>query len=163
MNFPQSCRFLEAGPGRGVALCCPLPAAEHRGASRRWGLAAVGPRQRAAQGPLRPETVAGNNPFLLHVALHVLQGVKAKVSFPQVLLNHGWDNRQARGIHINVRMLYGTFIIIYIFYLYYLYLSLIIVLFCTCTTRCNKSNAYSGSNSGSRRTPSSPTGAPERI
>ena len=39
--------------------------------------------------------IAGNNPFLLHVAVHVLQGVKAKVAFPQFLLNHGLDNPTA--------------------------------------------------------------------
>ena len=44
------------------AACCPLPAAE-----------AVVPRQRAAG--LQRETIAGNNPFLLHVVVHVLQGV----------------------------------------------------------------------------------------
>ena len=32
------------------------------------------------------------NPFLLNVIVHVLQGVKAKVPFPQFLLNHGGDN-----------------------------------------------------------------------
>ena len=32
------------------------------------------------------------NPFLLNVMVHVLQGVKAKVPFPQFLLNHGGDN-----------------------------------------------------------------------
>ena len=31
------------------------------------------------------------NPFLLNVMVHVLQGVKAKVPFPQFLLNHGGD------------------------------------------------------------------------
>ena len=35
------------------------------------------------------ETISGNNPFLLHVVVHVLQGVKAKVPLPQFLLNHG--------------------------------------------------------------------------
>ena len=41
----------------------------------------------------RRETIAGNNPFLLYVAVHSgLQGVKAKVPFPQFLLNHGSDN-----------------------------------------------------------------------
>ena len=44
-------------------------------------------RQRAAG--LRRETIAGNNPFLLHVVVHVLQGDKAKVPFPKFLLNHG--------------------------------------------------------------------------
>ena len=32
------------------------------------------------------------NPFLLNFMVHVLQGVKAKVPFPQFLLNHGGDN-----------------------------------------------------------------------
>ena len=31
----------------------------------------------------------GHNPFLLHVVVHVLQGVKAKVLFPLFLLHHG--------------------------------------------------------------------------
>ena len=34
---------------------------------------------------LQWETIAGINPFLLHVAVYVLKGVKAKVPFP----NHG--------------------------------------------------------------------------
>ena len=38
---------------------------------------------------LKWETIAGNNPFLVHVAAHVFQGVKAKVPFPQFILNHG--------------------------------------------------------------------------
>ena len=45
---------------------CLLPAAG------RWCLAAAGGRQ--------------------HVAVHVLQGAKAKVPYPQFFLNHGWDN-----------------------------------------------------------------------
>ena len=32
------------------------------------------------------------NPFLLNVMVHVLQGVQAKVPFPQFHLNHGGDN-----------------------------------------------------------------------
>ena len=48
---------------------------------------AVVPWQREAG--LKRETFAGNNPFLLHVVVHVLQGVKAKVPFTQFLLNHG--------------------------------------------------------------------------
>ena len=53
------------------------------GASRRRCLVAVVPGgggQRAAG--LQWETIAANNPFLLHVVVHVLQGVKAKVPFP---------------------------------------------------------------------------------
>ena len=53
----------------------------------RWCLVVVVPRQWAAG--LRRETIAGNNPFLLHVMVHVLQGVKAKVPFPQFRLNNG--------------------------------------------------------------------------
>ena len=45
---------------------------------------AVVPRHRAAG--LRQERTTGNNPFLLHVAVHVLQGDKGKVPFPQFLL-----------------------------------------------------------------------------
>ena len=48
--------------------------------ARDWGGGALG---------LRQEAIAGNNSFLLHVAVHVLQGVKAKVPLPQFLLNHG--------------------------------------------------------------------------
>ena len=32
------------------------------------------------------------NPFLLNVMVHVLEGVIAKVPFPQFHLNHGGDN-----------------------------------------------------------------------
>ena len=49
----------------------------------RWCLAAV---------RLRRETIVGNNPFLLHLALHVVQGVEGKVPSPQFLLHHGWEN-----------------------------------------------------------------------
>ena len=61
---------------------------------RRWCPAAAavvpsggsgsGLRQRVAG--LRQERIAGNDPFLLHFAVHVglLQGVKAKVPFPQM-------------------------------------------------------------------------------
>ena len=35
------------------------------------------------------ETFAANNPFLLHVVVHVLEGVKAKVPSPQFILNFG--------------------------------------------------------------------------
>ena len=48
---------------------------------------AVVPRQREAG--LKRETFAANNPFLLHVVVHVLEGVKDKVPFPQFILNHG--------------------------------------------------------------------------
>ena len=48
---------------------------------------AVVPRQQEAG--LKRETFAGNNPFLLDVVVHVLQGVKAKIIFPQFILNHG--------------------------------------------------------------------------
>ena len=96
MSFPQTCRFLEAGQGGGWGcgpeqLVATVPCASV-GASA----AAVVPRggcalrQRAAGH--RRETIAGNNPFLLHVVVHVLQGVKAKVPFPQFILHHGWDN-----------------------------------------------------------------------
>ena len=46
------------------------------------GASVLGSRQWAAGSGHRRETIAGNNPFLLHVAVHVLQGVKAKVPFP---------------------------------------------------------------------------------
>ena len=48
---------------------------------------AVVPRQREAG--LKRETFASNNPFLLHVVVHVLEGVKAKVPSPQFILNLG--------------------------------------------------------------------------
>ena len=51
------------------------------------GQQAAGSRQREAG--LKRETIAANNPFLLHVVVHVLHGVKTKVPFPQFLLNHG--------------------------------------------------------------------------
>ena len=39
------------------------------------------------------ETIPGTNPFLLHVTVQSgHQRVKAKVPFPQLLLNHGRDN-----------------------------------------------------------------------
>ena len=38
---------------------------------------------------LKLETFAANNPFLLHVVVHVLEGVKAKVPSPQFILNLG--------------------------------------------------------------------------
>ena len=38
---------------------------------------------------LKRETFAANNPFLLHVVVHVLEGVKAKVPSPQFILNLG--------------------------------------------------------------------------
>ena len=41
----------------------------------------------------RGETIPGNNSFLFHVVVQSgLQGVKAKIPFPQFLLNHGRDN-----------------------------------------------------------------------
>ena len=63
------------------------------GAWQRWCLAAVvlssgGASLQRAAG-FRRETIPGNNPFLLHVAVHVLQGVRAKVPFPQFPLNYG--------------------------------------------------------------------------
>jgi hypothetical protein len=41
------------------------------------------------KGMLPVIAIAGNNPFLLHVTVYVLQGVKAKVPFAQFLLSHG--------------------------------------------------------------------------
>ncbi|CAL8388311.1 unnamed protein product [Boreogadus saida] len=38
---------------------------------------------------LKRETFAANNPFLLHVVVHVLEGVKAKVPSPQFIPNLG--------------------------------------------------------------------------
>ncbi|CAL8388482.1 unnamed protein product [Gadus morhua 'NCC'] len=50
-----------------------------------WCLAAVVPRGGGASSAgLWRETIAGNNPFFLHVAVHVLQGVKAEVPFPPI-------------------------------------------------------------------------------
>jgi hypothetical protein len=39
----------------------------------------------ASAAGLRRETIAGSYPFLLHVAVQELEGVKAKVPFPQFL------------------------------------------------------------------------------
>ena len=50
---------------------------------------AVDPRQRGSGGKQSRSTITGNNPFLLHVTVNVLQGVEAIVLFPQFLLNHG--------------------------------------------------------------------------
>ncbi|CAL8338343.1 unnamed protein product [Boreogadus saida] len=58
-------------------------------AGQRLGTSASGGSPSAG---LKRETFAANNPFLLHVVVHVLEGVKAKVPFPQFLLNHGSDN-----------------------------------------------------------------------
>ena len=60
----------------------PLPSPPAAGSAE-----AVVPWQREAG--LKQETNEGNNPFRLHLVVHVLQGVKAKVPFPQLLLNHG--------------------------------------------------------------------------
>ncbi|CAL8388404.1 unnamed protein product [Boreogadus saida] len=38
---------------------------------------------------LKRETFAANDPFLLHVVVHVLEGVKAKVPSPQFILKLG--------------------------------------------------------------------------
>ena len=53
-----------------------------------WGWS-LGSGPLAAGSGLRRETFAANNPFRLHVVVHVLEGVKAKVPFPQFILNHG--------------------------------------------------------------------------
>ena len=56
-------------------------------AGQRLGTSAGGP-----SAGLKLETFAANNPFLLHVVVHVLDGVKAKVPSPQLILNLAWDN-----------------------------------------------------------------------
>jgi hypothetical protein len=55
-------------------------------APRRWSLGS-GPL--ATGSGLKRETFAANKPFHLHVVVHVLEGVKAKVPFPKFILNHG--------------------------------------------------------------------------
>ena len=64
-----------------------IVAGQRLGTSASCSAEAVVPRQREAG--LKQETFAANNPFLLHVVVHVLEGVKAKVPFPQFILNHG--------------------------------------------------------------------------
>ncbi|CAL8314471.1 unnamed protein product [Boreogadus saida] len=55
-------------------------------AGQRLGTSASGGGPSAG---LKRETFAANNPFLLHVVVHVLEGVKAKVPSPQLILNLG--------------------------------------------------------------------------
>ncbi|CAL8234849.1 unnamed protein product [Boreogadus saida] len=55
-------------------------------AGQRLGTSASGGGPSAG---LKRETFAANNPFLLHVVVHVLEGVKAKVPSPQFILNLG--------------------------------------------------------------------------
>ena len=51
------------------------------------------PELSSAVPPGGRQTILGNNPVLLHVAVQSgLQGVKAKVNFPRFLLHHGRDN-----------------------------------------------------------------------
>ena len=57
-----------------------IVAGQRLGTSASCSAEAVVPRQREAG--LKWETFAANNPFLLHVVVHVLEGVKAKVPFP---------------------------------------------------------------------------------
>ena len=64
-----------------------IVAGQRLGTSASCSAEAVVPRQREAG--LKRETFAANNPFLLHVVVHVLEGVKAKVPLPQFILNHG--------------------------------------------------------------------------
>ncbi|CAL8321932.1 unnamed protein product [Boreogadus saida] len=64
-----------------------IVAGQRLGTSASCSAEAVVPRQREAG--LKRETLAANNPFLLHVVVHVLEGVKAKVNLPQFILNHG--------------------------------------------------------------------------
>ena len=70
-----------------VTRGCLLTEPRCRGTTASCSAEAVVPRQREAG--LKWGTFAANNPFLLHVVVHVLQGVKAKVPFPQYLLNYG--------------------------------------------------------------------------
>ncbi|CAL8321476.1 unnamed protein product [Boreogadus saida] len=76
--------------GEGVALSSLRPRGKRLGSTascsgqhRGGGPSAAGSGEREAG--LEWETIAGNNPFLLHVGVHVLQGVKAKAPFPQFL------------------------------------------------------------------------------
>ena len=55
-------------------------------AGQRLGTSASGGGPSAG---LKRETFASNNPFLLHVVVHVFEGVKAKVPSPQFILNLG--------------------------------------------------------------------------
>ena len=74
-----------APPPRGTA------ATGHRrpGAPPPRGSTATGLQRRRQAAVLRQETIPGNNPILLHVAVQSgLQGVKAKVPLPKFLLNH---------------------------------------------------------------------------
>ncbi|CAL8354677.1 unnamed protein product [Boreogadus saida] len=78
------------GGGASWRWCLAAVVPHGAGASRRWCLAAVVPsgggaswRQAVGRG-LRLETIAGINPFLLVVAVHVFQGVKVKVPFPPI-------------------------------------------------------------------------------
>ena len=99
--WPCSCS-VNIAPGAPGALylnilCIYLYIGAGRGFLRRWSPTASVPRGGGAPAAgLRRETIAGNNPFLLHVAVHVLQGVKAKVPFPQFLsqFQNGYPNNK---------------------------------------------------------------------
>ena len=72
-------------------IVSPLPAVE----GPRHGGGCRGTSTAAAAAPRQPPpcSVLADNSFLLHVAVQSgLQGVKAKVPFPQFLLLHGRDN-----------------------------------------------------------------------
>ena len=64
-----------------------IVAGQRLGTSASCSAEAVVPRQQEAG--LKRETFGANNPFLLHVVVHVLEGVKAKVPSPQFILNLG--------------------------------------------------------------------------
>ena len=64
-----------------------IVAGQRLGTSASCSAEAVVPRPR--EEGLERESFAAINPFLLHVVVHVLEGVKAKVPFPQFILNHG--------------------------------------------------------------------------
>ena len=64
-----------------------IVAGQRLGTSASCRAEALVPRQREVG--LKRETLAANNPFLLRVVVHVLEGVKAKVPSPQFILNLG--------------------------------------------------------------------------
>ena len=89
LSFPQICRFCVSSFNANE---------EERGGSRRrvgvwpWAAWGHGTMRSAYSGCFTMTKHTTINPFLLNFMVHVLQGVKAKVPFPQFLLNHGGDN-----------------------------------------------------------------------
>ena len=78
-----------AGSTAAAGFLCSLI---HRQPHTLAASSSAGSRQRCL-GNGQWETIQGNNSFLFHVVVQSgLQGVKAKVPFPQFLLLHGRDN-----------------------------------------------------------------------